>query len=98
MKFVDDSLAATKFIPDWFVTSKMIEKLYTALYTDENILYFDEDSGNVEFSCSENGILCINLNNINLHNNFDEDDPDAITFVRLSTWHIKFNAKHLKKS
>ena len=37
---VDDSLAATKLIPDWFVTSKMIEKLYTALYTDENILYF----------------------------------------------------------
>ena len=57
----------------------MIEKLYTALYTDENILYFDEDSGNVEFSCSENGILCINLNNIKIHNNFDEDDPDAIT-------------------
>ena len=85
---VDDSLAATKLIPDWFVTSKMIEKLYTALYTDENILYFDEDFGNVEFSCSENGVLCVNLSNINLHNNFDEDDPDAITFVRLLTWHI----------
>ena len=29
---VDDSLAALKIIPDWFVTSKMIKKLYTALY------------------------------------------------------------------
>ena len=28
---VDDSLAALKLIPDWFVTSKMIKKLYTAL-------------------------------------------------------------------
>ena len=41
---IDDSLAALKLIPNWFVTSKMIEKLYTALYVDENILYFDEDS------------------------------------------------------
>ena len=44
---VDDSLAALKCFPEWFVTSKMIKKLYTALYVDENILYFDEDSGNV---------------------------------------------------
>ena len=39
----EDSLGALKF-PDWLVTSKMIPKLYTALYT-ENILYFNEDSG-----------------------------------------------------
>ena len=35
---------------DWFVTSKVIKKLFTALYTDENILYLNEDSGNVVFS------------------------------------------------
>ena len=28
---VDDSLAALKLIPDWFVASKMIKKIYTAL-------------------------------------------------------------------
>ena len=28
---VDDSLGALKFIPDYFVTSKMIRNLYTAL-------------------------------------------------------------------
>ena len=27
---VDNSLAALKFIPDWFVTSKIIKKIYTA--------------------------------------------------------------------
>ena len=27
----DNSLAALKFISDWFVTSKMIKNLYTAL-------------------------------------------------------------------
>ena len=29
------------------------------------------------------GILNIDLSNINLHNNFDEDDPDNIIIVRL---------------
>ena len=35
---VDDCLAALKFIPDWFVTSKMIKKLLPVLYADDNIL------------------------------------------------------------
>ena len=73
-------------------------KLYTAFYADENILYFNEDSGNVVFSCNEMVILDINLNNINLENNFDEDDPDTNVFIRLSAWHIIFEkCKALKK-
>ena len=71
-------IAALKLIPDWFVTSKAIKKLYTVLYTDKNILYFNEDSGNVAFSCNEMGIL-----NVDLDNNFDEDDPDTIILIRL---------------
>ena len=51
----------------------MIKKLYTALYADENVFYFNEDSDNIVFSCNEMGILNIDLNNINLDNNFDED-------------------------
>ena len=44
------------------------------------------------------GILKIDLNNINLDNNFDEDDPDAIILIRLLAWHIKFKKrKALKK-
>ena len=54
---VDDCLAALKFIPDGFVTSKMINKLLTALYSDDNILYFNKDSGDVMFSCNEIDIL-----------------------------------------
>ena len=38
-KAVHDSLGTLKFIPNWFVTSKMSKKLFTALYVDENILY-----------------------------------------------------------
>ena len=38
---LNDSLAALKLIPDFFVTSKMIKKHFTALYADDNILYFN---------------------------------------------------------
>ena len=36
----DGYLAALKRIPNLFVTSKMLGKLYTTLYADESILYF----------------------------------------------------------
>ena len=76
----------------------MIKKLYTALYADENILYFNEDSGNVVFTYNETGILNIDLNSINLDINFDEDDSDTIVLIRLLAWHIKFEKrKELKK-
>ena len=97
-KAVDESLAALELIPDWFVTSKMINKFFTALYADENILYFNEDSGNVVFSFNEMDIFNLDLSNINLDNNFDKDDSDTIILIRLLTWHIKFEKhKHLKR-
>ena len=46
-KAVDNCLAALKLVPDWFVTSKMIKTLFTDLYADEKILYFNENSSNV---------------------------------------------------
>ena len=62
------------------------------------MLYLNEDSGNVVFSCNKMGILNIDLNNTNLDNNFDEDDPDTIILIRLLFWHIKFKKrKALKK-
>ena len=76
---VDDCLAALDFVPDSFVASKMIEKLFTALYGDEIILNFNEDSSYVTFSCNEMGILSVNLNNINLDGtNYEQDDPENI--------------------
>ena len=62
------------------------------------MLYFDEDFGNVVFNCNEMGILNIDLNNINLDDNFDKGDPDTVIHVILLTWHIKFEkCKALKK-
>ena len=95
---VDDYIATLKLIPNWFVTSKMIKKLFNAFYANENILFFNEGPGDVVFNCNEMGILNIDLNNINLDNNFDEDDPDTIILIRLLVWHIKFEKrKELKK-
>ena len=89
-KAVDDSLAALKVIPVWFVTSKMIKNPFAVLYTGELILYFNEDSGNVMFSCNGMGILNIDLNDINLDNNFDEHGPDTIIHTRILASYIKF--------
>ena len=38
---IADSLASLKLITDWFVTNKMIKKLYTALHAVDNIIYFN---------------------------------------------------------
>ena len=62
---------------------------FTALYADENILYFNEDCGNVTFSCNEMGILNVDLNT-NLDNYFDEDDPDTVIHIGPLVWHIEF--------
>ena len=87
---VDDSLEALKHI---LVGLVQVKRLKTSLYADENILYFNEDSGNVAFSCNEMVILNIDLDNINLDNNFDEVDPDIIIFISLLAWHIKFEKR-----
>ena len=80
---VHDCLAALKFVPDWFVTSEMIKILFTAFYADENVLYFNEISGNVVLICNGMGIFNIDFNNINLGNtNCDEDHPDTSNYVR----------------
>ena len=83
-KAVHDFLLVLKFVSDWFVTSKMIKMLQTALFADDHILLFDQDSGTVRFSSDEMGSLSIVLNNITLDEvNFDGDDPETIIHIRL---------------
>ena len=77
----------------------MIKKLVTALYEDNNVLYFNEVSGEAIFSCNEMSILSIVLNNINLDDtNYDEDDSGTVIHIKNLAWHIKFEKrKALKK-
>ena len=77
-KAVNDFLPVLKFVPDWFVASKIIKKLHNAIFADD-ILIFDEDSRNVTFSSYQVGIHSVDLN-INI---FNKNDPGTIIHVRL---------------
>ena len=65
-KAVDDFPTALKSVPDWFVTSKVIKNLHSALFADDNVLFCDKDSGIVTFSSDEMSILSVDFNNNNL--------------------------------
>ena len=92
-KAVEDFLPSLKFISDWFSTSKMIKKLHNALIADD-ILFFDEDSGNVAFPSDEMGILSVDLNNINLNDaNVDEDYPESIIHVKPMAWRNRYKQR-----
>ena len=85
-KAVDNFLSALKFVPDWFVKSKMIKNPDDAIFSND-IFFFDEDSGNVTFSSNKMGITSVDLNTANLDNvNSDEDDPQTIINFRLMAW------------
>ena len=82
-----------------FVASKMIENLHTNLYSDDDMLFFYENSGIVTFCFNEMGILSIDINNFKLDDTkYDEDDPETIIYIRHLAWHNKFEkCKALKK-
>ena len=84
---VDNFLAALKFVHDWFATSKIMKKFYTALYTDDGLLFSDEDSDNLTFCSNKMGILSVKQNHIVLDNDFDKTDPATIILPRLFAWH-----------
>ena len=83
---VDNYLAALKFFPNYFVTSKILKKFDNTLHANNDILFHNEDFDKVTFIANQINILAVDLEKINLDNNFDEDDV-----VNLK------NAKHLKK-
>ena len=68
------------------------------MYAGENVLYFNEGSGDAVFSCNEMGILNINLNNVSLGDNFDEDDPNTIILIKRLAWHMKFEKRSYVKN
>ena len=69
---VDGCLAVLKFIPDWFVTSKILEKFHDPLLANDDNIFFDKDFGKVTFFANEIGILGIDFDKVNVDddNNF----------------------------
>ena len=92
---VDDCLTALTFIPDWFVTIKMLEKLHDLLLTNDDIIVLIKVLSKVTFFVDKLGILGVDLDKIKLadDNNFDEDNPETIIHVRLLTWCNKFEKR-----
>ena len=76
----DDYLAALKLIPDWFLTSIMLEKLDNALHANDYIFFYSEDLDKVTFTANQRHILAVNLDKVNPEddNNLDEDDSHTI--------------------
>ena len=81
---VDDCLGALKFVPDWFVRSKIFEK---------------HDFNKVTFIACKIHILAGNLNKIIINNDkkFYDHDPHSIIHVRLLAWHGNFKKRETLK-
>ena len=94
-KAVDSYLLALKFVPNWFVTSKVIEKLDSATFSDDYIVFGYLDSGFVTFFINYIDLSSISLDNSNLDDDsFDYWDPETINHVKLMGWCNRF--KHCK--
>ena len=74
---VHDCLVALEFIPDSFVTSKMIN----ALHVNKNIVFYNKDFDKVIFIGDEKHILAADLEKVSL-DNFDEDNLDHNIHIR----------------
>ena len=55
---------ALQFIPDWFLTSKMIEKLDSAVFSNDYTAFEDLDTDFVTFFSRDIGFNNITLDNI----------------------------------
>ena len=90
----NDSHSALSFAPDWFVTNKMIRELHEALFANYDILFFDEDFGNITLFANKMDILSTDLDKIDLDGvDFDEEDPETIFHVRILAGRNKFEKR-----
>ena len=75
------------FLPDWFVTNKMLKELDNAAFCSNDMVFVDADSNFVTFFRDVIDLNSINIDNMNLHDdNFDENDPKTIIYSRLMAW------------
>ena len=43
----------------------------------------------IKVIANQKNIFAVDLEKVNLGNNFSEDDPDTITYIRFLAWHSK---------
>ena len=89
---VDSCLQALKFVPDWFVTSKVIEELDSAVFSNDYIVFGDLNSDFGTFFSSYIGLNSMTPDNVGLDDvHFDYCDPETINHVKLIALHDKYN-------
>ena len=65
------------------MTSKMLERIRHVLFSNDDIVFFDEDFRSVTFFTNQMGILSVDLYKIYFDNvNFYENDLESILHVR----------------
>ena len=58
-----------------------------AIFSNDNIIFFKDDSNYVTFTSDDKGLNIIYLNSISIDDhNRDNDDPETIIRVRLMPW------------
>ena len=65
----------------------MIKNLDNDLFSNDEIIFLNENSNNVMLFSNEMGIIRFDSNNISLNDdNFDKDDPETINYLRPVVW------------
>ena len=80
-KAVNSYLLAWKFVLDWFVFNKIIEKHDNGVFSNDDIIIGDTDSEIATFFINDIGLNSINFKNVN-PGNFEDCDPETINHVR----------------
>ena len=77
-------MIVSKFVPDWFVTNKLLEKIDDLVLSNNDIDLEVINSDIATVLSDTRRPFIIDLTHINLDdNNFDEDDLGTIVYVRL---------------
>ena len=77
-------MIVSKFVPDWFVTNKLLEKIDDLVLSNNDIDLEVINSDTATVLSDTRRLFIIDLTHINLDdNNFDEDDLGTIVYVRL---------------
>ena len=80
-KAVNSYLLVWKFVLDWFVFNKIIEKHDNGVFSNDDIIIGDTDSDIATFFINDIGLNSINFKNVN-PGNFEDCDPETINHVR----------------
>ena len=77
-------MIVSKFVPDWFATNKLLEKIDDLVLSNNDIDLEVINSDIATVLSDTRRLFIIDLTHINLDdNNFDEDDLGTIVYVRL---------------